>query len=152
MSICSCVTQVRLKDALVSSLQFCRAKDTELAWIDGVLDMRVEKVDTGVIAEVGDVKDEGEDGDPAMEVTTTSELTTEPSSVANQRAMKTLFGEDEREISEESDVIPTLEPLPVQEVSERDKNIALLASTSTFVCFYNIALLSHRCRVISLCS
>lgn len=111
------MAQVRLKDALVSSLQFCRAKDTELAWIDGVLDMRVEKVDTGVVAEVGELKDETEEGDLAMDVT--SDLTTEPSSVANQRAMKTLFGEDEREISEESDVIPTLEPLPTQEVSER---------------------------------
>ncbi|XP_055042237.1 cleavage and polyadenylation specificity factor subunit 2 [Misgurnus anguillicaudatus] len=108
------IYQVRLKDSLVSSLQFCKAKDTELAWIDGVLDMRVEKVDTGVIAEVGDVKDEGEDGDQAMDVS--ADLMTEPSSAANQRAMKTLFGEDEREISEESDVIPTLEPLPAHEV------------------------------------
>ncbi|KTG01611.1 hypothetical protein cypCar_00018076 [Cyprinus carpio] len=105
---------IRLKDSLVSSLQFCKAKDTELAWIDGVLDMRVEKVDTGVIAEMGDAKEETEDGEPAMDVT--PDLTTEPSAAANQRAIKTLFGEDEREISEESDVIPTLEPLPAQEV------------------------------------
>ncbi|KAI2652297.1 Cleavage and polyadenylation specificity factor subunit 2 [Labeo rohita] len=96
------IYQVRLKDSLVSSLQFCKAKDTELAWIDGVLDMRVEKVDTGVIPEMGDAKEETEDGEPAMDVT--PELTTEPSAVANQRAMKTLFGEDDREISEESDV------------------------------------------------
>uniref|UniRef100_A0A9J7X0G6 Cleavage and polyadenylation specificity factor subunit 2 n=1 Tax=Cyprinus carpio carpio TaxID=630221 RepID=A0A9J7X0G6_CYPCA len=108
------IYQVRLKDSLVSSLQFCKAKDTELAWIDGVLDMRVEKVDTGVIAEMGDAKEETEDGEPAMDVT--PDLTTEPSAAANQRAIKTLFGEDEREISEESDVIPTLEPLPAQEV------------------------------------
>uniref|UniRef100_A0A8C1VBN1 Cleavage and polyadenylation specificity factor subunit 2 n=1 Tax=Cyprinus carpio TaxID=7962 RepID=A0A8C1VBN1_CYPCA len=108
------IYQVRLKDSLVSSLQFCKAKDMELAWIDGVLDMRVEKVDTGVIAEMGDAKEETEDGEPAMDVT--PDLTTEPSAAANQRAIKTLFGEDEREISEESDVIPTLEPLPAQEV------------------------------------
>uniref|UniRef100_A0A671L1R2 Cleavage and polyadenylation specificity factor subunit 2 n=1 Tax=Sinocyclocheilus anshuiensis TaxID=1608454 RepID=A0A671L1R2_9TELE len=108
------IYQVRLKDSLVSSLQFCKAKDTELAWIDGVLDMRVEKVDTGVVAEMGDAKEETEDGEPAMDVT--PDLTTEPSTVANQRAIKTLFGEDDREISEESDVIPTLEPLPAHEV------------------------------------
>ncbi|XP_067274317.1 cleavage and polyadenylation specificity factor subunit 2 [Pseudorasbora parva] len=109
------IYQVRLKDSLVSSLQFCKAKDTELAWIDGVLDMRVEKVDTGVIAEMGgEAKEETEDGEPAMDVT--PDLSTEPSVAANQRAMKTLFGEDEREISEESDVIPTLEPLPANEV------------------------------------
>uniref|UniRef100_A0A8C2CM83 Cleavage and polyadenylation specificity factor subunit 2 n=1 Tax=Cyprinus carpio TaxID=7962 RepID=A0A8C2CM83_CYPCA len=109
-----CIVLFTLKDSLVSSLQFCKAKDTELAWIDGVLDMRVEKVDTGVIAEMGDAKEETEDGEPAMDVT--PDLTTEPSAAANQRAIKTLFGEDEREISEESDVIPTLEPLPAQEV------------------------------------
>uniref|UniRef100_A0A9J7XCP3 Cleavage and polyadenylation specificity factor subunit 2 n=1 Tax=Cyprinus carpio carpio TaxID=630221 RepID=A0A9J7XCP3_CYPCA len=108
------IYQVRLKDSLVSSLQFCKAKDMELAWIDGVLDMRVEKVDTGVIPEMGDAKEETEDGEPAVDVT--PDLTTEPSAAANQQAMKTLFGEDEREISEESDVIPTLEPLPAQEV------------------------------------
>lgn len=101
---------------MVSSLQFCKAKDTELAWIDGVLDMRVEKVDTGVITEMGDAKEETEDGEPVMDVT--PDLTTEPSTVANHRAMKTLFGEDDREISEESDVIPTLEPLPAHEVRE----------------------------------
>uniref|UniRef100_A0A673GEZ4 Cleavage and polyadenylation specificity factor subunit 2 n=1 Tax=Sinocyclocheilus rhinocerous TaxID=307959 RepID=A0A673GEZ4_9TELE len=110
------IYQVRLKDSLVSSLQFCKAKDTELAWIDGVLDMRVEKVDTGVVAEMGDAKEETEDGEPAMDVT--PDLTTEPSAAANQRAIKTLFGEDDREISEESDVIPTLEPLPAHEVRE----------------------------------
>uniref|UniRef100_A0A672SAD6 Cleavage and polyadenylation specificity factor subunit 2 n=1 Tax=Sinocyclocheilus grahami TaxID=75366 RepID=A0A672SAD6_SINGR len=108
------IYQVRLKDSLVSSLQFCKAKDTELAWIDGVLDMRVEKVDTGVVPEMGDAKEETEDGEPAVDVT--PDLTTEPSAAANQQAMKTLFGEDDREISEESDVIPTLEPLPAHEV------------------------------------
>ncbi|XP_073788465.1 cleavage and polyadenylation specificity factor subunit 2 isoform X2 [Danio rerio] len=111
------IYQVRLKDSLVSSLQFCKARDTELAWIDGVLDMRVEKVDTGVIVELGEAKDEAEEGgEQGMEVT--EELNTEPSTAAaaNQRAMKTLFGEDEKEISEESDVIPTLEPLPAHEV------------------------------------
>ncbi|XP_016317181.1 cleavage and polyadenylation specificity factor subunit 2-like [Sinocyclocheilus anshuiensis] len=108
------IYQVRLKDSLVSSLQFCKAKDTELAWIDGVLDMRVEKVDTGVVPEMGDAKEETEDGEPAVDVM--PDLTTEPSATANQQAMKTLFGEDDREISEESDVIPTLEPLPAHEV------------------------------------
>ncbi|XP_017551173.1 cleavage and polyadenylation specificity factor subunit 2 [Pygocentrus nattereri] len=107
------IYQVRLKDSLVSSLQFCKARDTELAWIDGVLDMRVVKVDTGVLLEEGETKDEIEDGELAMDVT--SDLATEPSTVATQRAMKTLFGEDEKEISEESDVIPTLEPLPLTE-------------------------------------
>lgn len=110
--------KVRLKDSLVSSLQFCKAKDTELAWIDGVLDMRVVKVDTGVMLEEG-VKEEAEDGELAMDVVA-PDLGTDHSATAAaaQRAMKNLFGEDEKEPSEESDVIPTLEPLPPHEVRE----------------------------------
>lgn len=107
--------KVRLKDSLVSSLQFCKAKDTELAWIDGVLDMRVVKVDTGVMLEDG-VKEEVEDSELGMEIT--PDLGIEPSAiaVAAHRAMKNLFGEEEKELSEESDIIPTLEPLPTPEV------------------------------------
>ncbi len=109
--------KVRLKDSLVSSLQFCKAKDTELAWIDGVLDMRVVKVDTGVMLEEG-VKEEAEDGEMAMDVAPDLGIDHSATAVAAQRAMKNLFGEDEKELSEESDVIPTLEPLPPHEVRE----------------------------------
>lgn len=108
------IYQVRLKDSLVSSLQFYKAKDTELAWIDGVLDMRVIKVDTGVVVEEGEMNEEAEEGELPMEVT--SSLTADHSAVAQQRAMKSLFGEDDKEVSEESDVIPTLEPLTSQEI------------------------------------
>lgn len=113
-----CVSQVRLKDSLVSSLHFCKAKDTELAWIDGVLDMRVVKVDTGVMLEDGLRGEEAaEDGcELAMDVS--PDLSTEQSvAAAAQRAMKNLFGEDEKEPSDESDIIPTLEPLSSHEVS-----------------------------------
>lgn len=94
-------------------------------------------MDTGVIAEMGDAKEETEDGETAMDVTT--DLSTEPSVTANQRAMKTLFGEDDREISEESDVIPTLEPLPVHEVRERSnttlrRHLAWKSCDLQFVC------------------
>ncbi|KAJ0026635.1 hypothetical protein NQD34_017635 [Periophthalmus magnuspinnatus] len=64
------IYQVRLKDSLVSSLYFCRARDTELAWIDGVLDMRVVKVDTGVLAEEGTGEEQSEDPELAMDTTT----------------------------------------------------------------------------------
>lgn len=107
--------KVRLKDSLVSSLQFCKAKDTELAWIDGVLDMRVVKVDTGVMLE-DRVKEEEEDGEMPMETGQEVGIDHNATAVAAQRAMKNLFGEDEKEVSEESDVIPTLEPLPLTEV------------------------------------
>lgn len=110
--------KVRLKDSLVSSLQFCKAKDTELAWIDGVLDMRVVKVDTGVMLEEG-VKEEAEDGELAMDIAPDLSVDHSSTVVAAQRAIKNLFGEDEKEVSEESDVIPTLEPLPSNEVREQ---------------------------------
>lgn len=110
--------KVRLKDSLVSSLQFCKAKDTELAWIDGVLDMRVVKVDTGVMLEEG-MKEEGEEGDLAMDLAPDLGIDHNGTAAAAQRAMKNLFGEDEKELSEESDVIPTLEPLPPQEVRQQ---------------------------------
>uniref|UniRef100_A0A673AU12 Cleavage and polyadenylation specificity factor subunit 2 n=1 Tax=Sphaeramia orbicularis TaxID=375764 RepID=A0A673AU12_9TELE len=110
------IYQVRLKDSLVSSLQFCKAKDTELAWIDGVLDMRVVKVDTGVLLEEGMKEAEAEDSELPMDIP--DDLGTDHSATvaAAQRAMKNLFGEDEKEVSEESDVIPTLEPLPTHEI------------------------------------
>ncbi|XP_008395681.1 cleavage and polyadenylation specificity factor subunit 2 [Poecilia reticulata] len=110
------IYQVRLKDSLVSSLQFCKAKDTELAWIDGVLDMRVAKVDTGVMLEEG-VKEETEDSEVPMDTEPELGIDHNATAVAAQRAMKNLFGEDEKEMSEESDVIPTLEPLPLTEIS-----------------------------------
>ncbi|XP_025070311.1 cleavage and polyadenylation specificity factor subunit 2 isoform X2 [Alligator sinensis] len=104
------IYQVRLKDSLVSSLQFCKAKDAELAWIDGVLDMRVSKVDTGVILEEGELR---EDEDMEMQVDMPS---SDSSAIAQQKAMKSLFGDDDKEMCEESEIIPTLEPLPPHEV------------------------------------
>ncbi|XP_062946908.1 cleavage and polyadenylation specificity factor subunit 2 isoform X2 [Cynocephalus volans] len=104
------IYQVRLKDSLVSSLQFCKAKDAELAWIDGVLDMRVSKVDTGVILEEGELKDDGEDSEIQVDAPSDSSV------IAQQKAMKSLFGDDEKETGEESEIIPTLEPLPPHEV------------------------------------
>lgn len=120
-SVIDLLTQVRLKDSLVSSLQFCKAKDTELAWIDGVLDKRVVKVDTGVMLEDGGMKEEAEDGDLTMDTAPDLGIDHNTTAMAAQRAMKNLFGEDEREVSEESDVIPTLEPLPPHEVREHGR-------------------------------
>lgn len=120
-SVIYLLTQVRLKDSLVSSLQFCKAKDTELAWIDGVLDKRVVKVDTGVMLEDGGMKEEAEDGDLTMDTAPDLGIDHNTTAMAAQRAMKNLFGEDEREVSEESDVIPTLEPLPPHEVREHGR-------------------------------
>ncbi|KAK9409486.1 Cleavage and polyadenylation specificity factor subunit 2 [Crotalus adamanteus] len=105
------IYQVRLKDSLVSSLHFCKAKDAELAWIDGVLDMRVSKVDTGVILEEGELRDDGEDTEMQVDAPAS-----DSSAMAQQKAIKSLFGDDDKEICEESEIIPTLEPLPPNEV------------------------------------
>lgn len=102
----------------MSSLQFCKAKDTELAWIDGVLDMRVVKVDTGVLLEEGMKEVEAEDSELPMDIPADLGIDHSATAAAAQRAMKNLFGEDEKEVSEESDVIPTLEPLPTHEVRQ----------------------------------
>ncbi|EMP39872.1 Cleavage and polyadenylation specificity factor subunit 2 [Chelonia mydas] len=104
------IYQVRLKDSLVSSLQFCKAKDAELAWIDGVLDMRVSKVDTGVILEEGELREDGEDLEMQVDMPSS-----ESSVIAQQKAMKSLFDDDDKEVCEESEIIPTLEPLPPHE-------------------------------------
>lgn len=111
------IYQVRLKDSLVSSLHFCKAKDTELAWIDGVLDMRVVKVDMGVLPEEGAGEEPEEAEALPMDTTPDLGLDLAATTAAAQRALKmNLFGEEEKEFSEESDVIPTLEPLPLNEV------------------------------------
>ncbi|KAJ0061179.1 hypothetical protein NL108_010483, partial [Boleophthalmus pectinirostris] len=110
------IYQVRLKDSLVSSLHFCRARDTELAWIDGVLDMRVVKVDMGVLAEEGQGEEQPEEAELAMD-TSDPDVDLNATAALAQRALKmNLFGEEEKEFSEESDVIPTLEPLPTHEM------------------------------------
>ena len=43
-----CFAQVKLKDSLVSSLQFHKARDTELAWIDALANLTAAKTDTSV--------------------------------------------------------------------------------------------------------
>jgi Cleavage and polyadenylation factor 2 C-terminal len=39
--------QVKLKDSIVSALRFYKAKETEIAWIDAMLDMSHARVDIG---------------------------------------------------------------------------------------------------------
>jgi len=46
---------VKLKDSVVSSLHFRKAKEIELAWIDALLDLSHAKTDTGCVT----------DGDPS---------------------------------------------------------------------------------------
>ena len=57
--------QVKLRDALVSSLQFSRARDAELAWVDGQLHMNVSESHMGLVLEEGEVRDE--EGEEKME-------------------------------------------------------------------------------------
>lgn len=74
--------------------------------------MRVSKVDTGVILEEGELR---EDEELEMQVDMPS---SDSSVIAQQKAMKSLFGDDDKEMCEESEIIPTLEPLPPHEVQK----------------------------------
>lgn len=42
---------MKLKDYLVSSLEFSKAKDAELAWINGVIDLQDYKTDVNPMEE-----------------------------------------------------------------------------------------------------
>jgi len=50
------LSQVKLKDSVVSALRFCKAKEIELAWIDALLDLSHAKTDTGCVTD-GNVSD-----------------------------------------------------------------------------------------------
>lgn len=67
-------------------------------------------MDTGVILEEGELKDDGEDSEMQVDAPSDS------SAIAQQKAMKSLFGDDDKELGEETEIIPTLEPLPPHEV------------------------------------
>jgi len=56
-----CLSQVKLRDYVVSALTFSKAKETELAWIEGVLDMSQGKTDTSAMCEPED-GEKSEDG------------------------------------------------------------------------------------------
>ncbi|PVD25584.1 hypothetical protein C0Q70_13242 [Pomacea canaliculata] len=45
------IYQVRLRDQLASSLNFAKARDIELAWIDGQIDMSAGRTDTSAMSE-----------------------------------------------------------------------------------------------------
>lgn len=58
---------MRLRDQLASSLNFAKARDIELAWIDGQIDMSAGRTDTSAMSEGKgqesmDTKDNKEEG------------------------------------------------------------------------------------------
>ena len=83
--------QVKLRDALVSSLQFSRARDAELAWVDGQLHINASESHVGLVLEDGELRDE-EEGQEKMET--------------NQSGSK----------EEPMDTVPVLEQLPISQV------------------------------------
>ena len=82
--------QVKLRDALVSSLQFSRARDAELAWVDGQLHMNASESHMGLALEDGELRDEDE-GHEKMET-------------------------DQSGKEEPVDTVPVLEQLPTSQV------------------------------------
>lgn len=113
------IYQVRLKDSLVSSLQFSRGKDAELAWVDGLVDMQ-EREDSKV--DTIRRRDGNEDyEDDMMEI-------------------------DSRKLSD-GDPIPTLEAVPSGQVRECFiLYITLSHLMHVFICLANcMALEIHNC-------
>jgi len=53
------VSQVKLKDSVVSALRFCKAKEIELAWIDALLDLSHAKTDTGCVTDEDSTDNKG---------------------------------------------------------------------------------------------
>uniref|UniRef100_A0A8C4N487 Cleavage and polyadenylation specificity factor subunit 2 n=1 Tax=Eptatretus burgeri TaxID=7764 RepID=A0A8C4N487_EPTBU len=88
------IYQVRLKDSLVSSLTFRRARDGELAWVDGQLDIRAN---TSFLA----TEEAIIEGTMAIANVTTT-----------QDKEKSLNGGvTSKDIGADAEIIPTLEPL-----------------------------------------
>ncbi|KAK3733495.1 hypothetical protein QZH41_019405, partial [Actinostola sp. cb2023] len=74
------IYQVKLRDALVSSLQFSRARDAELAWLDGQLHMEESESHLGLLQEEEKMETEVEVKDaldtvPVLEQVSTSKVT-----------------------------------------------------------------------------
>ena len=59
MLIHQIVLQVKLKDSVVSALQFSQTKDTEIAWVDCMLDVTQAKTDTSAMHEAESGGDKG---------------------------------------------------------------------------------------------
>ena len=79
-----------MRDALVSSLQFSRARDAELAWVDGQLHMNASDSHVGLVLEDGELREEDE----------------------SQEKMET----DQSGKEEPMDTVPVLEQLSLAEV------------------------------------
>nr|KAG5700899.1 hypothetical protein BaRGS_012306 [Batillaria attramentaria] len=86
------IYQVRLRDQLVSSLTFSRARDIELTWVDGVINMMLDKTDTTAVGVDKTVSDVTADKDKDKQV------------------------DEDEEAKPVSEVVPTLEPLPPTQV------------------------------------
>ncbi|XP_035684217.1 cleavage and polyadenylation specificity factor subunit 2-like [Branchiostoma floridae] len=87
------IYQVKLKDSLVSSLQFYKARDTELAWVDGQLDLTTPATDTSALLEEGEVQEMEEEEEQKKK------------------------GKSAKAAAEESrETVPTLEALPISQI------------------------------------
>lgn len=91
------IYQVRLRDHLVSSLKFSKARDMELAWVDGIINSVEEKTDTSVLPEISNVQ--------------SSSASTAASSVFGGDMSEKKGADEDEELKPVADIVPTLEPL-----------------------------------------
>lgn len=102
------IYQVRLLDSLVSSIEFSKTRDAELAWIDAILDIPESDKNMDVEKEDDDTMNQEEEDGTAADGTAT--------------AAPGLEGGDSKDKKKKVDEkIPTLDALAITEVSGHDQ-------------------------------
>ena len=106
------IFQVKLKDSLFSSLLFAKAKDTEIAWVEGVL--KEEKFLMNEDESGGDVKMDGDDDDDDLLGANLSQEE-KRERMRERTKKKALEGGDSLDDSTASvaEKVPTLVPVPI---------------------------------------
>ncbi|KAL8565141.1 cleavage and polyadenylation specificity factor subunit 2 [Nucella lapillus] len=94
------IYQVRLRDHLVSSLKFSKARDMELAWVDGSLSMVKEKSDTSILPKVA-----------AVSSSSSTSSSAAAAGVGGGDASEKKGAGDDEDMKPVADIVPTLEPL-----------------------------------------
>lgn len=106
----SFIYQVRLPEALVSRLDFSAGKDGLLAWVDGVI--RRDKLDIGDVLPIESEKDKEESSSSSTGGEDKKKLTEEEI----DRVTAHIMEEDDAAAADKKVVIPTLQPVPDDEI------------------------------------
>lgn len=105
------IFQVKLKDSLFSSLLFAKAKDTEIAWVEGVLKEEKSVMDDDVD---DDRMDDEDDDDQSLPANLSMEERRKRKREMRKMRRRSAGGEnlDESSASSVAEKVPTLMPVP----------------------------------------